>query len=281
MTTENTYPNKQALEEKYRNLRNNLLLVVVFTLINIILLITQSNKYFLFSAYIPYAIVDIGMLVCGMYPDEFYGENFSKADTISPSMFAVFLAIALIMVILYLVSWIFSKKNKVGWMIFALAFFSVDTVLMLAIYGIQLDILIDILFHLWVIISLVIGINANSKLKKILPEEVEILESINIGEPQGNLQNSGIIRTADLNTKARIFLQTIASGHNITYRRVKNVKELVIDGNVYDEVESLVEYAHSLKAQIDGHLIEVGYDGRFHSYLKIDGQMVARKLRLF
>jgi hypothetical protein len=97
----------------------------------------------------------------------------------------------------------------------------------------------------------------------------------------GNLKNSESIRIADSTVKARILLEADALGHAIVYRRVKRVNELVIDGRVYDEMEALVEFAHSLKAQIDGHTIEVGFDGWVHSYLKIDGQTVGRKRRLY
>ena len=45
--------------------------------------------------------------------------------------------------------------------------------------------------------------------------------------------------------------------------------------------EALVEFAHSLKAQIDGHIIEVGFDGGIHSYLKLDGEIVSKKIRLY
>lgn len=71
-----------------------------------------------------------------------------------------------------------------------------------------------------------------------------------------------------------------AFGHSIVYRRIKGVNELVIDGNVYDEIEALIEYAHTLKAQVDGHLFEAEFDGKAHSYIKVDGQTVAKKLRL-
>ena len=90
----------------------------------------------------------------------------------------------------------------------------------------------------------------------------------------------GILRVADPNVRARVLLQTEAFGHSIVYRRAKRVNELIVDGNVYDEVETLIEYAHTLKAQVDGHLFEAEFDGKAHSYIKVDGQVVAKKLRL-
>ena len=63
---------QQVLTNKYMGARHNLLLVVVFTLINIVLLLVQSNTYFLFSATIPYFLADLGMVLCGKYPAEYY-----------------------------------------------------------------------------------------------------------------------------------------------------------------------------------------------------------------
>lgn len=286
MPTLNTVSNRDVLETKYKRSRNNLLLVVVFTVINLILLISKSNTYFLFSAYIPYAFVDMGMLLCGIYPAEVYGEEFLNTEFLDPSVFAIFIGIALVVVLLYLLSWIFSKKHKVGWLIFALVFFVIDTVALLVLWGVQMDNIIDIVFHAWVIISLSMGISANLKLKKLpLEEETSEYEELEEGaeteETEGEPQNSAIIRIADRYAKSRVLLEANEIGHSIIYRRIKRVNELVVDGNVYDEIQALIEVSHSLKAQIDGHQIEVGYDGRFYSYLIIDGQLVTRKLRLF
>ena len=41
---------RYTLENKYNTTRYNLLLVIGFTLINIVLLVTNSDRYFLFSA---------------------------------------------------------------------------------------------------------------------------------------------------------------------------------------------------------------------------------------
>ena len=176
MNIPNTLSEKQVLETKYKNARTNLLIVVVFTVINILLLISQSDSYFLFSAYIPYALVSIGMLLCGMYPSEFYGEEFLTMEFLSPSVFMIFAIIAVIFTALYFTSWIFSKNNKGGWLIFALAIFAIDTVGMFAFVGFELSGLIDIVFHVWVIISLVSGIKACSKIKKMPADEVTATE---------------------------------------------------------------------------------------------------------
>lgn len=161
-------------QNKYNSARSNLMLVVLFTVINIILLVTQSNSYFLFSAFIPYIIVGEGMLFCGMYPAEFYADELAGMEFMDKSLFTVMLVIAAVIVAIYLLCWIFSKKNKVGWLVAALVLFVVDTVGMLVLSGFSSDSIIDVVFHIWVIWSLISGVIAYNKLKK-LPEEEEVV----------------------------------------------------------------------------------------------------------
>lgn len=177
MAKQKALPDRQTLETRIKNSRGNLLLVVAFTVINIILLVTESSTYFLFSAFIPYMLADLGMWYGGMYSPEVYGEYYPGAGYSDLPILTVFMVIAAIILLLYLVSWIFSKKNRIGWLIFALVFFALDTVGMLLSLELGLDNIIDIVFHAWVIISLAQGIHACAKLKKLPPEEAEILET--------------------------------------------------------------------------------------------------------
>lgn len=160
-------------ENKYNSARANLVLVIAFTLINIILLVTNSNRYFLFSAYIPYFVMDLGMFLCGKYPAEYYGNEFSGMAFLGNSVFAGFIAVALLCVVIYLLCWIFSKK-KAGWLIAALVMFVLDSLAMFLIGGISADSIMDVVFHAWVIWSLASGVIAYNKLKK-LPEEEEVV----------------------------------------------------------------------------------------------------------
>lgn len=161
---------RQILEAKYANSRHNILLVVIFSVINMTLLLTNADTYFLFSAYVPYLLTDIGMLMCGMYPEEFYVGELSAMEFLGKGFLGVMLAIAGVILLLYLLSWIFCKKNRVGWMIFALVFFAIDTALLLLLNGIVLEMAVDYLIHAWVIVSLAKGISAYYKAKK-LPED--------------------------------------------------------------------------------------------------------------
>ena len=166
---------RQILQNKFANARNNLLLVLVFTVVNIILLVTNSNSYFLFSASVPYLLADLGMLMCGMYPEDFYVGDFAGMIFLDQSFLIIMLVLAAVILVLYLLSWIFSKKGKIGWLIFALVFFAIDTVLLVLMTMPEISI-IDLIFHAWVLYSLFSGVSAAKKLKTLPEEPVEVFD---------------------------------------------------------------------------------------------------------
>ena len=160
---------RQALEMKYASARRDILIVLAFTIINIILLLVNANTYFLFSAYIPFMIADTAMFLCGKYPAEFY-EGYA-IEFLGQGVFAVLLVIAAVILVMYLLSWFFSDKGRVGWMVFAAVLFGLDTLGMVLLGGLSLDYAFDILFHAWFLYSLISGVCAYYKLKKLPPEE--------------------------------------------------------------------------------------------------------------
>ena len=272
---------RTALEQKYNSARTNLLIMLGLTIINIVLLFTKSDVMLLFSATIPYLATAFGIGIAE--------RGFSE---ISVALFGA----SGILIILYLLCWIFSKKHY-GWMIAALALFVLDTATLILFYLYIGDFsgILDLVIHIAVLFYLISGVVSGNALKKLHPE---------FFAPQYNVQtqsqaspgsfvsentesddvisaNSPIIRHADLNVKFRILIEANYNGHQVCYRRVKRVNELVIDGYVYDEVEMLVEGAHSLNARIDNQNYQVGFDGAAHSYFKVDGVQVAKKLRLW
>ena len=179
---QNNLPQRRLLEARYNKSRHNLLLVLIFTAINIVLLVTNANSYFLFSAYVPYMLVDLGMDMCGMYPAEYYGADYSEYVFLNPSFFAICLGIAIVILAMYLLSWIFSKKARVGWLIFSVVFFVLDFIVLLLVVEINSSIMIDIVFHVWVIVSLMMGIVSHFKLKKLPVEEIVISETEEVAE---------------------------------------------------------------------------------------------------
>ncbi len=286
--TQKQFSEREAYEQKYKVSRMNLLFVVICTAVNLLLLVANADSYFLFSAFVPYYIAGMGMLLCGRFPAEYYIEELEGMTFLDDSVFVVLLVLAIALTLLYLLAWFMSSKNRVGWLIFALVFFGLDTLGLLLINGIALQSLIDILFHAWVIYYLILGINAHAKLQK-LPAEAEIPYGEN---PEGGEWNpedpdsifsgavdSPILRVADKDVKHKVLLEARVLDYHICYRRVKHTNELVINGNVYDELEGVMEYPHILEARIDGHHIAVGL-ANMRSFIEVDGETIAKKWRL-
>lgn len=102
-------------------------------------------------------------------------------------------------------------------------------------------------------------------------------------EKRAKLQKPAVIplRPADTGVKCRILLEAEVRGYSVCYRRVKNVNELVIDGQVYAERKGFLEPAHKLQARKGGHLIEAGFNASGFSYIRLNGKNVKRKRRWF
>ena len=226
---------------------------------------------------------------CGLFPSEYYEGEFALSKLWSMDLFYISLAIALVAIALYVLAFFLSNKNRVGWLIFALVFFSLDTVMLINSFGIYLDMILDYAFHAWIIVILSIGIRAHFALKQLpedddstrdAPLDGETVERVDLEELSCNADDSVALRTADMGVKSRIFLQAQSNGKTIVYRRVQRTNELVIDGLVYDEYEALVEQAHVLCATIDGHAYEVGINAAGIMFIMVDGQKIAKKMRI-
>lgn len=246
---------RQIAQEKYKAARSNLIVMIALTLLNILLLFTGANMMMLFSATVPYYVVIIGQ-VSG-----------------NSTVLTVCLVFAIACLLGYFLCWVFSKKHY-GWMVAALVFFIMDA---LALVGFMLlaqvfSGILDVVFHVLVLYYLIIGVKYGHQLTT-LPEEV-------MEAAPAQVSNTAPLRMADPDVKHRVLLETEAAGYRICYRRVKRVNELVINGHVYAELEMLVEPAHELSAQFNGHLIQAGFDGT-SSYICVDGNQVVKKMRLY
>lgn len=256
---------RELVTAQYRAARSNLILMIGLTVLNIVLLFLESSSMMLFSATVPYLAVGIGIM-SGM-----------------PTLLTVCCVFAAVIVALYFACWLGSKKHY-GWMIAAFVMFCLDTVSLVLMYisAGEFSGILDLIIHIAVLYYLFNGVKYGAKLKK-LPEEpqtAEITEE-NVSSAEIPCHNSSPLRIADTDVKHRVFLEAETCGVHVCYRRVKRINELVINGYVYDDVEMFMEAAHALNASITGHVIQVGYDGVFHSYLRVDGETVQKKLRLF
>ena len=254
-------------ESRYKSARFDLLLVIIFTVLNIVLLFTGSETMMLFSATIPYFVV-----IMAYFTNLTYGglEWFVTGSLI----------FAFVILAVYLLCWFFSKKRN-GWLIAALVLFSLDTVATVFLYMDDLASgIMDFLIHGAVIYYMVLGVKAGKQLKTLPQEVVEVEGGVFTEEMP--LENSVHIRWADPELKHRVLLETECQGMRICYRRVGRTNELVINGYVYAEVVMLMEPSHELTAVFNGHKITAGFKAaNSSSYILVDGQQVAKKLRWY
>lgn len=252
---------RELLEQQFKASRSNLLLMVIFTVINIVLLYVGSETMLLFSASIPYFAVALGV----------FGGSFE--------LFVIGLIVAVVLITLYFLCWLMSKKHP-RWLIVALVLFILDVLAMICFFLLAEEAsgIVDVLFHGWVLCYLIIGISSAAKLKK-MPAEEPALEAVALEcEP---VADSVPLRRIGEDEKCRILLEHTYGSYHVVYRRVKRMNQLVINDYIYDEIELLAEPAHSLSARIGGHDIVVGFDGVGYSYLTVDGERVAKKMRLY
>lgn len=148
---------REEVEMKYKRSRANLLLVIIASLVNLFT-IALNRSYFYFSAAMPSLLLDISVQE---NPEVVF------ADLLIP------IVVGIILTVPYLLCWIFSKK-RVGWMVAALVFFSLDCLLLVTMYDLT-SAIIDILFHAWVMFYLITGVINGFKLKK-MPEDEPLPE---------------------------------------------------------------------------------------------------------
>lgn len=271
-----------------------ILSVTIFTLINMFLLVSGSDLYFLYSASVPYIVTVLAMAACGKFPPEYYGSDYYYIDFLPDGYFIGAIILSVVIIGLYLLCFFMLKKSKLAWMIVALVLFAVDTIFMgIAYFALAYPSgIIDIVFHVIVLVALSLGIVGAYQVKEIEklsqsePPTPLIADEQN-GETSGqapakiDTPNSPTLRTADFDVKSRVFFEEQIYGHTVIFRRVKRTNELVIDGYVYGEYTALIERSHILTAVVDGHEYAVGGDaisGRI--FIMLDGNIVKEKIRL-
>ena len=151
---------REEVEMKYKRSRANLLLVTIVSVVNLFTM-ALNYSYFLFSARMPAFILEV---ILSEVPE---GETIPFTDLLIP------IVIGIIMTVPYLLCWIFSKKRP-GWMVAALVVFAIDCILLLTMYYLS-AVIVDLLFHAWVMFYLITGVINGFKLKK-MPEDEPLPE---------------------------------------------------------------------------------------------------------
>lgn len=291
------YQSASLADGKYRVARYNLLLLVIFTTVNIIISMVNGDVFFLFSAMVPYFFSMIG--ACGFYVPEESGME-EIAEIIDPLTFMIVMCvIAVVLTVPYLLCWAFSKKHY-GWMIAALVMFSLDSLFMLLFFDL-VEMIINILGHAWVLYYLIMGVRNGIKVKK---EEKEAAEKAAVGAGDADAYTmyeamaSGAdasydaeptvavpLRSAEAaevsGQKVKVLVKAEYEGRMILYRKVGKTEELVIDGNVFAELDNPSNpTGWSMGVMMNGHKIEAGVASSAY-LIVVDDKIIARATKWF
>ncbi len=257
---------------RYQSARSNLLLVLIFGAVNMVLASMGSYTYFVFSDYAAYLLALIGR------------ELYELSGNIVYLL--ICLGGAVLALLPILLSWIFSKKHR-GWLIVALVVLLIDTGLVVydALSGEMIDFLVDILFHIWLVVSMILGISSGKQAmaeqeEPYAPaprsvEEVEFHDASVVVQP-----NTPALGMPQEERKFRVLLSTQHGGDTIEVRRSYGLTELVVNGKLYAQREGVMEGAYTLSARVSGKLIEAKQLPGGLLTIEVDGVLVDEKLRL-
>ncbi len=161
---------REKLEKRYNSARYDVLLMIILTVVNIILVFTESNTYFLFSITAPYLYAADGIIFSGVLSLEFYeAVGLGGVEFLGVPYLIKGLAIAMVILALYVACYVLSKNNKVGWLIGATVLLTLDMIWFIW-EGLLLDNVLDAIIHIVLLVYLIIGIAAHYKLKRLAPE---------------------------------------------------------------------------------------------------------------
>lgn len=255
---------RSEVEVNFNKSRSNLLLVIVFSVLNVILTLVNAGINFLFSATFPMFVVGLGQAFSDKSGDNAY--------------LIIAVIVAFILIACYGVCYLLSKKHK-AFIVVALVFFSIDTLFLLWILslGIDYSAIFDIAFHVWVVYSLIIGVKAWLDLKK-LPLNEEIVEDEMQEHDPSLISQSNAIRPQT--PKGRVILSQNYNDLEIVIKRVFGTTELIINGIVYAEKKGLVETNYILEACIDDTIIKAAMDTSAFMCLYVNGNLLSKKKRI-
>lgn len=227
---------KMQSDAKYRSARASLLLIVIFSAVNIFS-IAFAESYFLFASYFTQMIVAVGTVL--------YAESGMVL------YLAVAASIAILSVVPYFLMWLFSKKHP-GAMIAALVLFSLDSVLFLfdflALIAVgDLSLLTDLIIRIWALGSLIAAVKYGLQAKKMAEAEStpEAPADFYEDEPDFAYADHAMISRAVTIERPKRFaamavhFDCIVDGCKVA--ELKNGKSvtLTLDGNAHELIVSL------------------------------------------
>ncbi len=241
-------------ETRFKNARISLLLVLICSLVNIFL-ITFADYYFLFSSYITSVVTATGAI--------FYIESGNNAIFLIATIL-----VSVITLLPYLFCYIFGKKRN-GWLIVALVLFAIDTAILLiftieALAVGEITGIMDIVFHIYVLVSLAQGVSAGAKLKV----------NSNSGEQieENGVQTQEVFENANERQQEITFNPEMATvSRTITLTRKKSFYGCAI------KFECLIDGA-KVETLANGKTVSIQIDGNAHQLVVKGGMLVSKML---
>lgn len=144
-------------EQQVTGARSFLLIALIFTALNLVLVMLNTMEATFFSIFTPYVLVLYGRLMD-------FGAMGSNTVTA--------LVIAVVILVVFVLCWLLSKK-KSGWLVAGAVLFVLDTAALLFFCYVNnafSDMLVNILIHAYIVFILVRGCISAVKLKQMTDE---------------------------------------------------------------------------------------------------------------
>jgi len=152
---------RDQIEKTFVASRGTMIAVFALTCVNIVLLLTNSDFYFLFSASLP----QIALFLNSTF--NFWTGEYTFA-TLS-------IVLAFVATLPYLGFWFASSKNKM-WILAALVYFVIDLIVLAFLVAraggfgeFDFFIIVELAFFVWILVSLILGTKAWLDSKKLPP----------------------------------------------------------------------------------------------------------------
>ncbi len=253
---------------RYRRARGGLIGMILLTVVNGIQAAVGSSTYYLFSSYISYIFALYGWELSQTLGDQRY--------------LIVGLVEAALVLIPFLLCWIFSKKRR-GWLIAAFVLFCIDTaaVLVDAVTTLHMGYLLDLAFHIWLLVEMFVGIRSGKQAleeEKNPPQQEQDMEFHDAST--GELPDTVALGMPQEERKYRVIVEAMHGSRTIQVRRSYGLTELVIDGRLYGKREGVMEMPYKISARVDGHEIATTLEPTNLQTIQVDGQVIAKKIRI-
>ena len=261
------------VKRKYESARANLLVVIIFTALNMLLLLLDSGITFLFSASLPQIFVILGSYIGGIW--------------YLPVVTVIGVILGVLTLGVYVLCYFLSKKKN-AWMIVAFIWFVIDWLAMIfsfvALFEVDFGVILDVLFHVWITVYLVTGMkNGKEYCEKELYNKTVTPQAVAQAtiEQYENAAEAVPLRVVEPVRGRKTIISAEYKGIKVRIDKVKNMTELVINDFVYGEVKTPIRSTpFTLSAIVNGiQFVALGEARGFYGVREIyaEGALIVQK----